>query len=68
MTKTTIESNDNLSLLIRWMRWTSRVILLIAIFFFVVYALRQSPASLVIASVMAFVYFPLTPYGSHKAR
>jgi signal transduction histidine kinase len=68
MSTTTIETNENLSLLVRWMRWYSRVILLIAIFFFAIYALRQSPASLVIASVMAFVYFPLTLYGSHKAR
>jgi signal transduction histidine kinase len=68
MSKSTIEPNDNSSLLIRWMRWYSRVILLIAIFFFIVYAWRQSPASLVIASAMAFVYFPLTLYGSHKAR
>jgi signal transduction histidine kinase len=68
MSKTAIESNDNFSLLIRWMRWYSRVILFIAIFLFVVYALRQSLASLMIASVMTIVYFPLTLYGSHKAR
>ncbi len=68
MIKKVIESNDNLSLLIRWMRWFSRIILLIAVFFFVLYALRQSPASLVIASVMTFIFFPLTLYGSHKAR
>lgn len=62
------ENNDHLSLLIRWMRWYSRVILLIALFFFAVYAVRQSPASLVIASVMAFVFFPLTVFGSRRAR
>jgi signal transduction histidine kinase len=64
----TIETNDNLSLLNRWIRWYSRVILLIAILLFAVYALRQSPASLMIACVMAFVHFPLTLYGSHKAQ
>lgn len=68
MSKATMEINDNISLLIRWMRWYSRVILIIAIFFFIVYAVSQSPASLMIASVMTFVYFPLTLYGSHKAR
>jgi len=68
MSKVTLDSNDNSSLLIRWMRWYSRVILLIGAFFFIVYAIRQSPASLVLASIMLFVYFPLTLYGSSKAR
>ena len=68
MSKPTLETNDNISLLISWMRWYGRVILLIALFFFVVYYFRQSPASLVIASVMAFVYAPITLYGSYKAR
>jgi len=68
MKKTTTEISDNSSLLIRWMRWYSRVILLIGVFFFIVFAFRQSPASLVIASIMIFVYFPLTLYGSRKAR
>lgn len=68
ISKKTIENNDNISLLIRWMRWYSRVIFVIALFFFAVYHLRQSPASLVIASVMAFGYFPLTLYGSYRAR
>ena len=64
MSKETTEITDNSSLLIRWMRWYSRVILLIGAFFFIVFAIRQSPASLVIASIMIFVYFPLTLYGS----
>lgn len=68
MSNPTLETNDNISLLVSWMRWYGRVILLIALFFFVVYYFRQSPASLVIASVMAFVYAPITLYGSYKAR
>ena len=68
MSKETTDITDNSSLLIRWMRWYSRVILLIGVFFLIVFAIRQSPASLVIASIMVFVYFPLTLYGSRKAR
>ena len=55
MSKVTLDSNDNSSLLIRWMRWYSRVILLVGAFFFIVFAIRQSPASLVFASIMLFV-------------
>lgn len=68
MSKAILNSNDHSTLLIRWMRWYSRVILFIGVFFLVVFAIRQSPASLVIASIMIFVYFPLSLYGSSKAR
>jgi signal transduction histidine kinase len=50
------------------MNWYSRVILLLGLFFFVIFAMRQSPASLVIGGIMVFVYFPLTLYGTKKAR
>jgi len=68
MGKTTTDTNDHASLLIRWMRWYSRVVLFIGIFFFAVFAIRQSPASLMIASIMTFFYFPLSLFASHKAR
>jgi len=61
-------SNEHTWLLISWIRWYRRVILLIGGFFFVVFAIRQSPASLVIGSIMIFVYFPITIYGLRKAR
>jgi signal transduction histidine kinase len=50
------------------MNWYSRVILFLGLFFVLVFAIRQSPASLVIGGIMIFVYFPLTLYGTKKAR
>lgn len=68
MSKETIDTSEHTSLLLRWMTWYSRVMLLLGLFFFAVFAVRQSPASLVIGAIMTFVYFPLTVYGSKKAR
>jgi signal transduction histidine kinase len=57
-----------MSLLINWMRWFNRLLLLIGGFFFVVFAIRNSPASLIFAIIITFIYFPLALFGLRKAR
>jgi signal transduction histidine kinase len=61
-------SDAKLTLLIKWMRWYSRALLVVGVFFFGVFAVRQSPASLIFAIIMSLVYFPATLYGLKSAR
>ncbi len=56
-----------LTLLIKWIRWYSRAMLTIGVFFFVVFAIRQSPASLFFAIIMTLVYYPASLYGLKAA-
>ncbi len=37
-------------------------------FFFILFAIRKSPASLIVAAVATFVFFPVMLYGLRKAR
>ena len=68
MSKVTTNTEVQIGLLLLWMRWYNRVILLLGLFFLLIFVIRQSPASLMIGGIMIFVYFPLTLYGLHKAR
>ena len=62
------ETDTKLTLLIKWMRWYSRALLVVGIFFFVVFAIRQSPASLIFAIIMSLIYFPASLYGLKAAK
>ena len=63
-----MEKYSHMSLLINWMRWFNGLLLTIGGFFFVVFAVRSSPASLLFAIIITVIYFPLARYGLHKAR
>ncbi len=63
-----MEKHSHMSLLINWMRWFNGLLLTIGGFFFVVFAVRSSPASLLFAIIITVIYFPLARYGLHKAR
>ena len=63
-----MEKHSHMSLLINWMRWFNGLLLIIGGFFFVVFAVRSSPASLLFAIIITVIYFPLALYGLHKAR
>ena len=62
------EADAKLTLLIKWINWYSRALLLVGIFFFVVFAIRQSPASLIFGIIMALIYYPASLYGLKAAR
>jgi len=57
-----------LILLIKWIRWYSRALLVFGIFFFIVFAIRQSPASLIFAIIMSLIFFPASLYGLKAAK
>ena len=63
-----MDKHSHMSLLINWMRWFNGLLLTIGGFFFVVFAVRSSPASLLFAIIITVIYFPLARYGLHKAR
>ncbi len=61
-------TDTKLILLIKWIRWYSRALLVVGIFFFIVFAIRQSPASLIFAIIMSLVFFPASLYGLKAAK
>ncbi len=61
-------TDAKLTLLIKWIRWYSRALLVVGVFFFVVFAIRQSPASLIFAIIMTLVYYPASLYGLKAAK
>jgi hypothetical protein len=63
-----MDKHSHMSLLINWMRWFNGLLLTIGGFFFIVFAVRSSPASLLFAIIITVIYFPLARYGLHKAR
>jgi len=66
---TSIAGTDaKLTLLIKWIRWYSRALLGFGVFFFIVFAIRQSPASLIIAIIMSLIFFPASLYGLNAAK
>ena len=64
----TSQANNHALLLISWMRWYTRVILILGVFFLMIFAIRQSPASLVIALSMLLVFLPTAVFGSFQAK
>ena len=48
----------DLSLLVSWLRWYSRVTLGIGLLLLLIFALRGSPASLIIGTFLLVVVFP----------
>jgi len=48
--------------------WYSRTLLIVGIFFFAVFAIRQSPASLIFAIIMSLIYYPVSLFGLNAAR
>ena len=62
------ETDAKLTLLIKWILWYSRALLVVGIFFFAVFAIRQSPASLIFAIIMTLIYYPASLYGLKAAR
>jgi signal transduction histidine kinase len=68
MSKAKTDTQDHGLLLVSWMHWFSRVLIFVGIVFFIIFAIRQSPASLIIASITSFVFFPVMLYGLRKAR
>ena len=62
------QTDAKLTLLIKWIRWFSRALLIVGIFFYVVFAIRQSPASLIFAIIMTLIYYPASLYGLKAAR
>jgi len=62
------ETDAKLTLLIKWILWYSRALLVVGIFFFAVFAIRQSPASLILAIIMTLIYYPASLYGLKAAR
>ncbi len=63
-----VETDAKLTLLIKWIRWYSRALLIVGLFFFVVFAIRQSPASLIFAIIMSLIYYPASLYGLKAAK
>ncbi len=63
-----VETDAKLSLLIKWMGWFSRAMLIVGCFFFAVFAIRQSPASLGFAIIMTLICYPASLYGLKTAR
>jgi signal transduction histidine kinase len=61
-------TDAKLTLLIKWMRWYSRALLIIGVSFFIMFAIRQSPASLIFAIILTLVYFPVSLYGLKTAQ
>ena len=62
------ETDAKLALLIKWMRWFSMTMLIVGVFFFAVFAIRQSPASLIFAIIMTLICYPASLYGLKTAR
>ncbi len=62
------ETDAKLTLLIKWIRWFSRALLIVGVFFFAVFAVRQSPASLIFAIIMSLIYYPASLYGLRAAK
>ena len=62
------KTDAKLTLLIKWMRWFSRALLIVGVFFYAVFAIRQSPASLIFAIIMTLIYYPASLYGLKTAR
>ena len=60
-------ASADLSLLLVWLRWYGRVALGLGLFFFLLFALRQSPASLIIGVVLVVVVVPMTRFGARMA-
>ncbi len=54
--------------MIKWIRWYSRALLIVGLFFFAVFAIRQSPASLIFAIIMSLIYYPASLYGLKAAK
>ena len=62
------ETDAKLTLLIKWISWYSRALLVVGTFFFIVFAIRQSPASLIFAIIISLIYYPASLYGLKAAR
>jgi len=62
------ESDAKLTLLIKWMGWFSRAMLIVGVFFFAVFAIRKSPASLIFAIIFTLICYPASLYGLKTAR
>jgi len=62
------KTDAKLTLLIKWIRWYSRALLIVGLFFFAVFAIRQSPASLIFAIIMSLIYYPASLYGLKSAK
>ena len=62
------QTDAKLTLLIKWIRWFSRALLIVGVFFYAVFAIRQSPASLIFAIIMTLIYYPASLYGLKAAR
>jgi signal transduction histidine kinase len=56
------------SLLVTWIRWYGWAVFAVGCFFFVVFAFRQSPASLVFAIGLTLFAFPTLRHGLSAAR
>lgn len=63
-----MKKRSHMSLLVNWMRWFNGLLISVGGLFFVVFAVRGSPASLLFAIIITVIYFPLALYGLHKAR
>jgi signal transduction histidine kinase len=64
----TLTNDATVSLLITWIRWYGWAVLAVGLFFFVVFAFRQSPASLIFALGLSFFAFPILRHGLSMAR
>ncbi len=65
--KTPTREGADLSLLLVWLRWYGRWVLAIGLFLLLLFALRQSPASLIIGAFLVAVVFPVVRFGTHMA-
>jgi signal transduction histidine kinase len=61
-------SETQVSLLVTWIRWYGWAVFGVGCFFFVVYSIRQSPASIIFAVGLTFFAFPVLRYGLSLAR
>ena len=66
--QTPIQQGEDLSLLYSWLCWYSRVALGIGFLLLLIFALRGSPASLIIGTFILVVVFPGIRFGMRVAE
>ena len=64
----TNREDASLSLLLMWLRWYARAALVPGLFLIGLFALRGSPASLIIGAFLLVVVFPLSRLGIRMAE